>query len=112
MEQLELQGYRVIRGLLDTYKPMMQLSADDFTCLMETDELAGHPIETRLFHRLSDKHRKAYQNHLRQLPATRDQRWQLWESYYRLRLVQDYISGMTDVYAWEEYRRLMAVEFV
>ncbi|MBS0877483.1 MULTISPECIES: dGTPase [unclassified Tatumella] len=112
VEQLELQGYRVIRGLLDTYKPMMQLSADDFTCLMETDELAGHPIETRLFHRLSDKHRKAYQNHLRQLPATRDQRWQLWESYYRLRLVQDYISGMTDVYAWEEYRRLMAVEFV
>ncbi|NYZ50009.1 hypothetical protein HCY93_41505, partial [Escherichia coli] len=23
---------------------------------------------------------------------------------------QDYISGMTDLYAWDEYRRLMAVE--
>ncbi|MSE17581.1 hypothetical protein, partial [Klebsiella grimontii] len=22
----------------------------------------------------------------------------------------DYISGMTDLYAWDEYRRLMAVE--
>ncbi|MGP0745120.1 hypothetical protein ACAG08_24860, partial [Escherichia coli] len=26
------------------------------------------------------------------------------------RLIQDYISGMTDLYAWDEYRRLMAVE--
>ncbi|MDU4095231.1 MAG: hypothetical protein E7H57_18480, partial [Pantoea sp.] len=25
-------------------------------------------------------------------------------------LIQDYISGMTDLYAWDEYRRLMAVE--
>ncbi|RIG57961.1 hypothetical protein, partial [Shigella sonnei] len=24
--------------------------------------------------------------------------------------LQDYISGMTDLYAWDEYRRLMAVE--
>ncbi|MDK7218635.1 hypothetical protein QP496_15550 [Klebsiella pneumoniae] len=24
--------------------------------------------------------------------------------------MQDYISGMTDLYAWDEYRRLMAVE--
>ena len=34
----------------------------------------------------------------------------LWEYYYRCRLLQDYISGMTDLYAWDEYRRLMAVE--
>ncbi|MBL3393923.1 hypothetical protein ELP85_10850, partial [Klebsiella pneumoniae] len=26
------------------------------------------------------------------------------------RQIQDYISGMTDLYAWDEYRRLMAVE--
>ena len=112
VEQLELQGYRVIRGLLDAYKSMMLLSAEDFTRLMETDELAGHPIETRLFHRLSDKHRKAYQNHVRQLNPASDVEWPLRERYFRLRLVQDYISGMTDLYAWDEYRRLMAVDFV
>ena len=33
----------------------------------------------------------------------------VWEYYYRCRLIQDYISGMTDLYAWDEYRRLMAV---
>ena len=25
-------------------------------------------------------------------------------------LIQDYISGMTDLYAYDEYRRLMAAE--
>jgi len=34
----------------------------------------------------------------------------IWEYYYRSRLIQDYVSGMTDLYAWDEYRRLMAVE--
>ncbi|MFC6379186.1 dGTPase [Tatumella terrea] len=112
VEQLELQGYRVIQGLLDAYKSMMLLSADDFTQLAENDELPGHPIETRLFHRLSDKHIKAYLNHMASLSGVSAQEWQLWERYYRLRLVQDYISGMTDLFAWEEYRRLMAVDFV
>lgn len=112
VEQLELQGYRVIQGLLDAYKPMMLLSAGDFTQLAEHDELQGHPIETRLFHRLSDKHIKAYQNHMSSLSGVSSEEWQLWERYYRLRLMQDYISGMTDLFAWEEYRRLMAVDFV
>lgn len=112
VEQLELQGYRVIRGLLDIYRPMMLLSSGDFTILINDDHLPSKPIETRLFHRLSDKHCKAYQMHIQQCTATNINERVLWERYYRYRLIQDYISGMTDVYAWEEYRRLMAVDFV
>jgi len=112
VEQLELQGYRVIQGLLDAYKSMMLLSAPQFTLLVETHELKGYPIETRLFHRLSDKHIAAYRNHMREVDSLPEEQWSLWEGYYRLRLVQDYISGMTDLFAWEEYRRLMAVDFV
>lgn len=112
VEQLELQGYRVIQGLLDAYKSMMLLRAEDFTRLAQDNELRGFPIETRLFHRLSDKHIAAYRNHMTGLIGLPDDEWQLWEGYYRLRLVQDYISGMTDLFAWEEYRRLMAVDFV
>lgn len=112
VEQLELQGYRVIQGLLDAYKSMMLLSAEQFTLLVESRELKGYPIETRLFHRLSDKHIAAYRNHMREVKSLPDDQWALWEGYYRLRLVQDYISGMTDLFAWEEYRRLMAVDFV
>jgi dGTPase len=110
VEQLELQGYRVIKGLLDIYKPLLQLSYQDFNMLINEDFHPDYPIETRLFHKLSGKHRKAYSVHMKNLKI--EQRFErlLWERYYRARLLQDYVSGMTDLYAWDEYRRLMAVE--
>ncbi|QKJ85908.1 Deoxyguanosinetriphosphate triphosphohydrolase [Paramixta manurensis] len=110
VEQLELQGYRVIKGLLDIYKPLLNLNYEEFTALINDDFLKGHPIETRLFHKLSGKHRKAYQQHMRNLIIEHKYQRLIWERYYRARLLQDYISGMTDLYAWDEYRRLMAVE--
>ena len=110
VEQLELQGYRVIKGLLEIYQPLMKLSYEDFSSLINEDFLKGHPIETRLFHKLSGKHRKAYQHKMRSLNIGHKYEHLLWERYYRFRLIQDYISGMTDLYAWDEYRRLMAVE--
>ncbi|THD38722.1 dGTPase [Pantoea sp. R102] len=110
VEQLELQGYRVIKGLLEIYQSLMQLDYEQFSTLMNEDFLAKHPIETRLFHKLSGKHRKAYQQQMRNLVVQHKYQRLLWERYYRSRLIQDYISGMTDNYAWDEYRRLMAVE--
>ncbi len=67
------------------------------------------PIESRLFHKLSTRHRLAYVEAVSKLPSDSPE-FPLWEYYYRCRLLQDYISGMTDLYAWDEYRRLMAVE--
>lgn len=110
VEQLELQGYRVIKGLLDLYQPLMALSYEDFNTLLKEDYLPGNLIVSRLFHKLSVKHRKAYQKHMRSLVIEHRYQRLLWERYYRARLIQDYISGMTDLYAWDEYRRLMAVE--
>lgn len=110
VEQLELQGYRVIKGLLEIYQPLMMLNYEDFTTLINEDFLRNHPIETRLFHKLSGKHRKAYLYKMRTLVVEHKYERLLWERYYRFRLIQDYISGMTDLYAWDEYRRLMAVE--
>lgn len=110
VEQLELQGYRVIKGLLEIYQPLMMLNYEAFTTLINEDFLRNHPIETRLFHKLSGKHRKAYLHKMRTLVVEHKYERLLWERYYRFRLIQDYISGMTDLYAWDEYRRLMAVE--
>ncbi|MBK0090978.1 dGTPase [Erwinia sp. S59] len=110
VEQLELQGYRVIKGLLEIYQSLMLLDYEQFTTLMNDDFLPKYPIETRLFHKLSGKHRKAYQQQMRALIVEHKYQRLLWERYYRSRLIQDYISGMTDNYAWDEYRRLMAVE--
>ncbi|MCG3833799.1 dGTPase, partial [Escherichia coli] len=109
VEQLELQGYRVISGLLEIYRPLLNLPLSDFTELVEKERVKRFPIETRLFHKLSTRHRLAYVEAVSKLPSDSPE-FPLWEYYYRCRLLQDYISGMTDLYAWDEYRRLMAVE--
>ena len=109
VEQLELQGYRVISGLLEIYRPLLQLSVDEFSELVEQERVRRIPIESRLYQKLSTRHRLAYVEAIGKLDRHSPQ-WPVLEYYYRCRLIQDYISGMTDLYAWDEYRKLMAVE--
>ena len=109
VEQLELQGYRVISGLLEIYYPLLQLSVDEFSELVEKERVRRIPIESRLYQKLSTRHRLAYVEAISKLDRHATQ-WPVMEFYYRCRLIQDYISGMTDLYAWDEYRKLMAVE--
>ncbi|MCL0251270.1 deoxyguanosinetriphosphate triphosphohydrolase, partial [Escherichia coli] len=109
VEQLELQGYRVISGLLDIYQPLLKLSLEDFSELVAQERVRRLPIASRLYQKLSTRHRLAYVEAVNKLARTAPE-FALMEYYYRCRLIQDYISGMTDLYAWDEYRRLMAVE--
>ncbi|MEG5548770.1 dGTPase [Enterobacter wuhouensis] len=109
VEQLELQGYRVISGLLEIYSPLLQLSVEEFSELVANERVRRLPIESRLFQKLSTRHRLAYIEAVGKLDRHAAQ-WPVMEYYYRCRLIQDYISGMTDLYAWDEYRKLMAVE--
>jgi dGTPase len=109
VEQLELQGYRVISGLLEIYSPLLQLTVEEFSELVEDGRVRRLPIESRLYQKLSTRHRLAYVEATGKLEKQSSQ-WPVMEYYYRCRLIQDYISGMTDLYAWDEYRKLMAVE--
>jgi len=109
VEQLELQGYRVISGLLEIYSPLLQLSVNEFSELVEHERVRRIPIESRLYQKLSTRHRLAYVEAIGKLERNSPE-WPVMEYYYRCRLIQDYISGMTDLYAWDEYRKLMAVE--
>ncbi|HGW5508621.1 TPA: dGTPase [Citrobacter koseri] len=109
VEQLELQGYRVISGLLEIYQPLLRMSLVDFRELVEKERVKRFPIESRLFQKLSTRHRLAYMEAVSKLSPEAPE-YPTLEYYYRCRLIQDYISGMTDLYAWDEYRRLMAVE--
>ncbi|OCG28552.1 dGTPase [Gilliamella sp. wkB108] len=106
VENLELQGYRIISGLLDIYSPLLNLSTDDFSQLAKTGDLKRYPIETRLYHKLSAKHCDAYQQAVGKLESSNPS-FTCLEFYYRCRLLQDYISGMTDHFAYDEYRKLM-----
>lgn len=101
VETLELQGYRIITGLLDLFKPLLLLSQDDFERLIDGHQ-KGMMLESRLFRRLPNKHVRAYL-------ALRDQiegEAEVWERYCRCRLIQDMVSGMTDQFALDEFRRL------
>lgn len=108
VEQLELQGYRVISGLLDIYSPLLMLPLVEFQQMVNEDSVRYLPIETRLYHKLSSSHCQAYKDAVDNISRS-NPHYEVWEFYYRCRLIQDYISGMTDLYAWDEYRRLMAV---
>ncbi|MDR0219599.1 MAG: dGTPase [Enterobacteriaceae bacterium] len=110
VEELELQGYRIITGLLDVYSPLLALSRQDFLELQQHNFHKKYFIETRLLHKLSTKHRLAYNEAVEGIVATDESEKDALEFYYRARLIQDYISGMTDHYAYEEYRKFMVVE--
>lgn len=103
VETLELQGYKIIGGLLDEYRPLLKMTGSDFINI-EKDDSGHFPIEKRLFNKLSNKHVAAYKLALkREAPIENPI---LWEFYLRCRLLQDYISGMTDQFAFDEYKVL------
>ena len=102
VETLELQGFRIIAGLLDSYQPLLQLSRADFSAVLQNQayQLAQ---QQRLAHRLPNKHVAAYQLAVANISADDN----ALELYYRCRLLQDFISGMTDHFAFDEYQTLV-----
>ena len=72
----------------------------DFEEVRQQEKSAGL-LHKRLFKKLPNKHLRAYDNIINKYSTDED------EYYYRCRLFQDYISGMTDQFAYDEYRALM-----
>ena len=107
VQELELQGYSIINGLLDIYKPLIELDSDDFTALLK-DEKIDCFISMRLIKRVSSKQVVAYKNDVKDLDKEDKERYKILEFYYRVRLLTDYISGMTDDFALKEFQILMA----
>ncbi|WAF77810.1 dGTPase [Aeromonas dhakensis] len=108
VEALELEGYAALRGVLSTYACLLALPATQFERLLVGQGGSELFFARRLYHRLSARHLKAY----RLAVASRDPRFgeeaeQEW--YYRVRLLLDYVSGMTDTYALEEFRLLSGI---
>ncbi|QEW06465.1 dGTPase [Nitrincola iocasae] len=104
VKTLELQGYRILTGLLDHYRPLLRLSRSQFGQLLEGKN-QGLLLEGLLVRRLPNKHIKAYYQLYQQSVGDVD----VWESYCRCRLLQDMISGMTDQYALDEFKTLSVI---
>jgi dGTPase len=108
VEALELEGYAALRGVLTTYSCLLAMPSGQFSRLLAGEGGSELFFARRLYHRLSARHLKAY----RLAIATPDPRFacqkeQEW--YYRVRLLLDYVSGMTDTYVLEEYRLLSGI---
>lgn len=109
-ETPELRGYAALMGLLDIYRPILELPGTAFPNLENLDD-GEHFIEHRLNHRLSRKYKTAYFRAVHQLEKedhsiaeANDLEW-----YFRTRLVLDYVSGMTDHFVLTEYQSLSAI---
>lgn len=111
VEMQELRGYQIIHGLLDYYKPLMKLEIDVFEGLLNRDAKAcrQYARESRLMNKLPGKHLRAYRAGMDSANKTDANNLKLWDIYYRGRLMQDFISGMTDQFAYDEFRRLTVI---
>lgn len=107
VQNIELKGYAVINGLFEIYSPLLELSAEDFSKLVKEESIDCF-ISQRLIKRLSSKQIVAYMNDMEKIEKEGDE-YILLEWYYRARLIIDYISGMTDDFALDEYKKLSAI---
>jgi dGTPase len=108
VQELELQGYAIVNGLLNIYKPLLELNLNDFTTLLQ-DKRIDCFVSMRLIKRISSKQIVAYQQDVKKLDSEDKESYSLHEWYYRVRLITDYISGMTDDFALKEYQILSAM---
>ena len=109
VQELELKGYAIINGLLDIYQPLLELTEKDFSKLLKGEKIDCFVV-MRLIKRLSSKQIVAYKNDVKELDKEDTEKYHILEWYYRVRLITDYISGMTDDFALEEYKILTAMK--
>lgn len=110
-ENAELAGLQIVTGLLEKFKPLLVCSTKQFDKLLkgrdDPSKVKGLDIEWRLFNRLPPKHVEAYKDQLKEFKRKDFPEW-----YFRAHLIVDYISGMTDTFALEQYQLLSGIRIV
>jgi len=100
---LELLSNSVIKGLLESFLPLLSMETNDFQGVVDrTAEYGKLELEKRLCMMLPKRHVQNY-------------RWQTTERTHpepalRAHLVLDYIAGMTDTHALEVFQILNGVK--
>ena len=99
VQTLDLSGASYIQGLFSKYQKLLFESHSDFE--KELYAKGGDPFNMRIASRISRRHKQAYQVAV--------QKGQFSLMYLRIRLLVDYISGMTDTFAESEYKVLNGI---
>ncbi len=92
---------------MNEYQRVLDLHADEFNAALNGEH--DFAIESRLINRISKKYVAVYRETVAKLSEA-EQAEPIFEFYYRCRLIQDFISGMTDQFAYDTYRALTALD--
>ncbi|MEW2739764.1 dGTPase [Providencia rettgeri] len=138
-ESIELSGYSIISGILKKYEELLKLPKDKFYTLLSenNNEIKNSNLDyqRRLYNRLPARHIKAYKsaiigNEIEHIESVFSEKEILDERLkkqnnlfhdkyieidskvewrYRIHLVIDFISGMTDQFAMDFYQQLKGI---
>lgn len=97
--EVELQGYNVIRGLMDLFWAAIV----DRKSPCELGSPRRHPFSRFVFGRISENYRRVFEYPIREVER-------LPTRYRECQLLTDMISGMTDSYAIELHRELYSMK--
>ena len=116
-ESIELSGYAIITGLLESFGELLRLKRKKFELLTDENKSAqgeGIDLQWRIYNRLSNRMIKSYKMQLGEYEnsafakkhslSADDIEWWL-----RAHMIIDHISGMTDAYALEMYQMFKGV---
>lgn len=100
IQSLELAGLAVITGILDRFKPLLLLNREAFKSLAKVGARPkGLDIEKRLYDYFAPRHKTVYES-CTEICTDLEEREQ------RARMIVDYVSGMTDLFALETHQIL------
>ena len=101
---VELTSFAVITGLLDSFLPLLEIDRADLrTLLTSAKQPREFPVEFRLLRMLAKRHVEVYKQ-LTRPDLSDEEEWGL-----RCHMIVDYISGMTDRFAFTTYQRLSGI---
>jgi putative dGTPase len=109
IELVELAGAKIIEGLLDEYEPLLDMEENNFSQLINGEKGKEYPFEFRLINTIPKNYIKKYQKSMdyykgencKEPPS---------EKSVRAQLLVDFISGMTDDFALEQYQFLKGIK--
>ncbi len=90
---LEMQGAACLKGILNAYAPLLKMSSSDFYKCMTSEE--GDMYLCHLMQRLTRRCKQSYLETIKENKVS--------EMYARIRLIVDFVSGMTDTFAAHEF---------
>lgn len=110
-ESIELTGYAVITGILQSYEKMLLLPYDKFLALVNHQETDNVEVERRLFNRIGTRYINAYKYALEEYSNSSSD-FLTYEWWLRTHMLIDHISGMTDEFALETYQMLKGISLM